>query len=60
MLDSGRARWSFGRLLDWHFIRGTRRGDVRKPWTTKTFADAVVARRRKSIPWPTIAARHCQ
>jgi tetratricopeptide (TPR) repeat protein len=41
MLDSGRARWSFGRLLDWHFIRGTRRGDVGKPWTTKTFADAV-------------------
>jgi tetratricopeptide (TPR) repeat protein len=41
MLDSGRARWSFGRLLDWHFIRGTRGGDVGKPWTTKTFADAV-------------------
>jgi tetratricopeptide (TPR) repeat protein len=41
MPDSGRARWSFGRLLDWHFIRGTRRGDVGKPWTTKTFADAI-------------------
>jgi hypothetical protein len=41
MLDSGRARWSFGRLLDWHFIHGTRRGDIGKPWTTKTFADAV-------------------
>jgi tetratricopeptide (TPR) repeat protein len=41
MLDGGRARWSFGRLLDWHFIRGTRHGDVGKPWTTKTFADAV-------------------
>jgi hypothetical protein len=41
MLDSGRARWNFGRLLDWHFIHGTRRGDVGKPWTTKTFVDAV-------------------
>jgi hypothetical protein len=41
MLDSDRARWSFGRLLDWHFVHGTRRGDIGKPWTAKTFADAV-------------------
>jgi tetratricopeptide (TPR) repeat protein len=41
MLDSGRARWSFGRLLDWHFIHGTRRGNAGERWTTKTFADAV-------------------
>jgi hypothetical protein len=34
-------QWSFGRLLDWHFIHGTRHGDVGKPWTTKTFANAV-------------------
>jgi hypothetical protein len=40
MHDSGR-RWSFGRLLDWHFVHGTRRGNVGKPWTTKTFTDAV-------------------
>jgi hypothetical protein len=23
-----RVRWSFGRLLDWHFIHGTRHGDL--------------------------------
>jgi hypothetical protein len=51
MQDRGRAQWSFGRLLDWHFINGTRRGDVGKPWTTKTFADAVGLSERTIRYW---------
>jgi tetratricopeptide (TPR) repeat protein len=40
-----RARWTFGRLLDWHLLRGTRPGGrIDRPgrgWTAKVFADAV-------------------
>jgi tetratricopeptide (TPR) repeat protein len=40
-----RMGWSFGQLLAWHFLRGTRPGGkVDQPgrkWSTKAFADAV-------------------
>jgi tetratricopeptide (TPR) repeat protein len=43
--SGGRAHWSFGRLLDWHLLRGTRPGGrIDRPgraWTAKAFADAV-------------------
>ena len=40
-----RARWTFGRLLDWHLLRGTRPGGrIDRPgrtWTARSLADAV-------------------
>jgi len=39
-----RARWTFGRLLEWHLVRGTRPGKVDHPgpkWSEKEFARAV-------------------
>jgi tetratricopeptide (TPR) repeat protein len=40
-----RARWTFGQLLDWHLLRGTRpSGKFDHPgrkWSAKAFADAV-------------------
>jgi hypothetical protein len=36
MPDGSRVPWSFGRLLDWHFVHGMRRSDVRKLRTAKT------------------------
>jgi tetratricopeptide (TPR) repeat protein len=43
--STDRTGWSFGQLLAWHFLRGTRPGGkVDQPgrkWSTKAFADAV-------------------
>src|SRR5262245_11962469 len=40
-----RARWTFGQLLDWHLLRGTRPGGridhPGRKWSAKAFADAV-------------------
>jgi adenylate cyclase len=40
-----RVRWTFGQLLDWHLLRGTRpSGKIDHPgrkWSVKAFADAV-------------------
>src|SRR5262245_31623993 len=40
-----RARWTFGQLLDWHLLRGTRPGGKidhpGRKWSAKAFADAV-------------------
>jgi hypothetical protein len=40
-----RAQWTFGRLLDWHLLRGTRPGGridhPGRKWSAKAFADAV-------------------
>jgi hypothetical protein len=48
-----RARWSFGCLLDWHLIHGTRNGDVGRPWTTNTlFQPAVVIAAIRQQPLP--------
>jgi hypothetical protein len=42
--DTERAQWSFGRLLAWHLLRGTRpNGDIHRAgrkWSAKAFAEA--------------------
>jgi len=47
-----RARWTFGRLLEWHLARGTRPGKVDHPgpgWSEKEFARAVGIRTDRTI-----------
>jgi hypothetical protein len=43
--SADRERWTFGQLLDWHLLRGTRpSGKIDRPgrrWSAKAFADAV-------------------
>jgi len=43
--SANRAQWSFGRLLEWHLMRGTRPGGKLdhpgRKWSVRAFADAV-------------------
>jgi tetratricopeptide (TPR) repeat protein len=47
-----RARWNFGRILEWHLVRGTRPGKVDHPgpkWSEKEFARAVGVQTDRTI-----------
>jgi hypothetical protein len=53
--SSDRAKWSFGQLLDWHLLRGTRRGgkidQAGRKWSTKELADAIGVQPRTIRYW---------
>jgi MerR HTH family regulatory protein len=50
-----RGKWSFGQLLDWHLLRGTRRGgqidQAGRKWSTKELADAIGVQPRTIRYW---------